>query len=229
METEEFSVVFDYFKDSGDSYGRGFVNDELLRRKGRLYVLASHFHPDHFNSDILQWKNLKSDIVYILSSDILANGKAVEKDGIFLNKGEIWEDENIYVKAFGSTDEGVSFLLRTGGRNFFHAGDLNNWHWKDESSDKEVAEAEAFYLSELEDIAAGVERIDLAMFPVDPRLGSDYMRGAWQFVDRIGVGAFAPMHFGEAYEKANAFDSIARRYGCDFIRLSCKGDSFIVN
>ncbi|MDR1937208.1 MAG: MBL fold metallo-hydrolase, partial [Tannerellaceae bacterium] len=220
---------FDYYKDSGASPVKGYVHDELLRRKGRLYVLASHFHPDHFNRDILRWKQHKEDVRYILSSDILHEKKAKREEALFLSKGERYEDECIQIQAFGSTDAGISFLLGMEGKLVFHAGDLNNWHWKDESTPEEVEEAEKAYLEELEELATAAGRLDLAMFPVDPRLGSDYMRGAEQFVSRIETKLFAPMHFGEAYDKAAAFAPFARTRHCQLLELTRKGEHFIIH
>ena len=60
--------------------------------------------------------------------------------------------------------------------------------------------------------AAAYPHFDAAMFPVDPRLGKDYMRGAQQFVDAIEVDHFIPMHFGEHYAKANAFAPYAHHH-----------------
>ena len=105
------------------------------------------------------------------------------------------------------------------------AGDLNNWHWADESTADEVREAEEAYRAELDYLARRVTRFDVAMFPVDARLGSDYMRGARQFVERFEVGVFVPMHFYPAVAKAEAFAPIARQHGSKFALLSHTGDS----
>ena len=68
-----FTVIMDYYRDSEDGQAQadlnrlmdgtfsnqeagmpeGTVHSELLRRPGKLYVLASHFHPDHFNKEVL--------------------------------------------------------------------------------------------------------------------------------------------------------------------------------
>ncbi|MDR0431286.1 MAG: MBL fold metallo-hydrolase [Tannerellaceae bacterium] len=223
VETEDLAIIFDYYKDSGKSPAGGYVHDELLRRKKKLYVFASHFHPDHFNPDILNWKQGKDNIVYILSADILEHKKATEESGLFLNKGGGYTDEYIRVKAFGSTDVGVSFLVEVDGKLLFHAGDLNNWHWMDESTKEEVEEAEKAYLDELELLANATGRLDVAMFPIDPRLGTDYMRGAKQFVARIRTSLFAPMHFGEAYNKVAAFREYAELHHCKLLALTGKG------
>ena len=40
--------------------------------------------------------------------------------------------KGVKIKAFGSTDIGISFLVSVDGVDIFHAGDLNWWHWWDE-------------------------------------------------------------------------------------------------
>ena len=47
------------------------------------------------------------------------------------------------------------------------------------------AAMEGDFKKELNDLAQLAPRLDLAMFPVDPRMGGDFMRGARQFLDRI--------------------------------------------
>ncbi|MDR1880221.1 MAG: MBL fold metallo-hydrolase [Tannerellaceae bacterium] len=225
IEAGDFAVIIDYYKDSGESHARGYVHDELLCRGDRLYVLASHSHPDHFRPDVLAWKNEKreGDIVYLFSDDILQHGKARATDALFLKKGEAYQDSHIRIKAFGSTDIGISFLIETEGKRLFHAGDLNNWHWMEESTKEEVKEAEEAYLQELELLANAAGHIHVAMFPVDPRLGSAYMRGAEQFVSRIRTEWFIPMHFGEAYDKVLAFKDYALKHDCRLVELTHKG------
>ena len=48
LEADGFSILIDYFKDSDPDPAKGYVRSELLKRAGTLYILASHFHPDHF-------------------------------------------------------------------------------------------------------------------------------------------------------------------------------------
>ncbi len=61
------------------------------------------------------------------------------------------------------------------------------------------------------------------MFPVDPRLGNEYMRGATQFIDKIKTRTFVPMHFTPEYDKANAFGKIAQEKGVEFIPVTHSG------
>jgi hypothetical protein len=52
------------------------------------------------------------------------------------------------------------------------------------------------------------------------------MRGAEQFVARIKTDLFAPMHFGEAYDKVAVFAPIANAHHCRLLELMRKGENF---
>ncbi len=225
LEGEDFILVIDYYRDSGEVI-QGVVHDLLKNSRKRWYVLVSHRHPDHFNSEILQWSQQVADIHYLFSRDVCKKLRQEERDGIvFLSKQEVWEDDIMRIKAYGSTDIGVSFCISFRGKFVFHAGDLNNWHWQEESTPQESATYERNFLRELQEIAAEVAKVDLAFFPVDPRLGKDYMRGAMQFIDHIAVKCLVPMHFWENYAAANVLGDFVREKGIRFITLNHPGQS----
>ena len=220
---ETATIVIDYYSDSciGDRcLSNGVVDNALLHRPGRFYVLCSHGHADHFNPVVLSWRKVRPDIVYLFSYDLLNNGQTTDSDAIYLKQGYTYADETLQLSAFDST-----FVLKLEGKTLFHAGDLNNWHWNEEVPPEEAAGYEAAYLAELEKISTAYPKVDAAFFPVDPRLGKDYMRGAQQFVDSIDVGCFIPMHFGTEFSKGNAFARFAPHR---FIRLERRGDSFLL-
>ena len=224
---EGYTLIFDYFEDSV-SADKGIVHEQLLSREGRLYVFSSHAHADHFNRQILSWKALRPDIVYLLSTDIPLSDQDKENGNFHtLAKGDTYRDECLTVRAFGSTDIGISFLVQTPeGATVFHAGDLNNWHWMDESDEAEWRGYENHFLKELENICSSMPAADLVLFPVDPRLGSEYMRGAIQFTEKIQTRAFLPMHFDEAYEAAHRFQSLARDKGILSPDIQYRGQVF---
>mgnify|MGYP000299681177 CR=1 FL=1 len=71
LEAEGVTVIIDYYKDSSEAeHSRGIVHDYLLQRPGKLYVLATHFHPDHFNREIIDLERARPDIQYILHPKI---------------------------------------------------------------------------------------------------------------------------------------------------------------
>lgn len=211
IEAENFTIIIDYYQDSIDKL-HGVVTDRLLHRPQKLYVLVSHGHADHFNPEILQWRSKRSDITYIFSKDVEKLPNMDFRDVIFIDKDDSYKDQILHIDAFGSTDLGVSFRIKADNKMIFHAGDLNNWHWNEESTEEEIKDAENFYLKELNHLAESTPFLDVAMFPVDPRLGKDYMKGADQLLKKIPTSLFIPMHFDVAYEKAAAIESIAEKY-----------------
>ena len=209
-----------------DCCGLNNKSTELQQHAGkRLYILVSHAHGDHFDPGILSIDGTGRK--YILSSDI--RRKIKKQDNIqFLRKGEVYQDDLVNIKAYGSTDVGVSFYIETDGYRIFHAGDLNNWHWNEEETPEDAAKNEKAYQDELEYIAREVHTIDAVIFPVDPRLGKDYTLGAEQFLDRIKTGLFIPMHFWGNFGAALAFKHSAEKRGCDFAEINSAGDEFII-
>ena len=226
IEFDEFSVLFDFYQDVEREDGTKWIADYLLHKEEDLYVFCTHSHADHYNPVVLTWKKRKKNIRYLFSYELLENGKAKANDALFLRKEESFRDHRVKVKAFGSTDIGGSFLLKAEDRLFFHAGDLNNWHWDEEVSTEEALAFENSYLCELELLTEITDDLHVAMFPVDPRLGKDFMKGAEQFVSRINTRYFLPMHFGEEYEKANRFEEVAKKHGTTYLPLFHPGQSY---
>ncbi len=226
LEFEDFLVVFDFYQDVKREDGSYWIKDYLLKKEETLYVFVTHSHRDHFNSEIFSWKNSKRNIVYVLSGELKENGFSVPGDAVLLDKSEVYETQHFKAQAFGSTDAGASFLLNVANSRYFHAGDLNNWHWNEEVSLPESRTYENNFLCELELIAEEAEQLHLAMFPIDPRLGKDFMRGAQQFVQRFSVNYLLPMHFGESYESVNAFEEYARLQNTKYLPVQHKGQCF---
>lgn len=221
LRTSRFAVVFDYWLDGPDASAEAtpaFLKD--IPAEMPLYVLISHHHKDHLNRSVFGWEEFHPQIRYIISKDTAkACGYLLREGGIYrgrkptaekvsvLKVGESYSDGLLSVEAFGSTDIGNSYLLTFGAgekeRRVFHAGDLNAWLWKDESTEQEINKALGDYRVILNKIAARAPRIDMAMFPVDSRIGTDYWEGAKMFVRSVEVGHFFPMHFCLADDAAS--------------------------
>ena len=216
----DFNVLFDFWKDP-----EGLL-PSLIDKKKPLYVVVSHFHKEHYNPEIFRWAESFPEIHYILSKDTAQrarhyfsptsthSGAHVDMSRLtVLKPGDSFSDSLISVKAFGSTDVGNSYLISAGGKRIFHAGDLNAWIWKDESSDQEVRDALNLFREKLKPLKAylqsqpGSADIDVALFPVDSRIGTEYWAGAKIFLREIRTAFFIPMHYGLGDEK----EQLARR------------------
>lgn len=207
VELPDAVLVFDYYRDPAH------VLPHVLKQNPAKPVvfLVSHHHPDHFNPEIF---DLAQDHkrVYILSNDILAKRIPTDLAVQGMSRGDVVENlpGNISVRAYGSTDKGVSFLVTTSsGRKIFHAGDLNDWHWQDESSEREVRKADNAFMTILNRFADENPHLYVAMFPVDHRMGTDYARGARLFLAKVTVDNFFPMHFDADWKEACDFASFA--------------------
>lgn len=212
-------LVFDYWEGEKQQLPEvGKLNRTILSSFEQIYVFVSHSHPDHFSSIIYEWRE-DLPITYIVSSDmpIGTRGKRIAPlETLTLSK-------DIVVKAFDSTDLGVSFLVNAYGLSIFHAGDLNLWHWRQESTLREIeASEQAFY-----DACAPLkeEKIDLAMFPVDPRQGMMYDAGANHFILTQKPRVFIPMHWQDRPEVAIDFARRSKTPQTEILSLTRPGET----
>lgn len=187
VETEHCFLVFDYYQ------GPIQLSDK------NIFVFSSHSHPDHFNPVIFEWQQKRTDIQYILSSDINIPENTSNIQSISL--GEEIQVNGLTIKAYNSTDLGVSFLVQCERIRIFHSGDFNWWYWID--TPEEMAKAEKEFKDEIEKLKK--ERIDIAFFPVDPRLEEKYSAGAEYFIQEIRPQYLIPMHFSTNPQAAKTF------------------------
>lgn len=231
VETKNHFLVFDYFKDSfgADDYTleNGLISKEFLKDKKNILVFSSHSHHDHFNPTILDWDEENPNIKYILSSDIIIKNpknnyyRISQYEDLLLKDSDL--PTEVYVKAYGSTDIGISFLVKVDGITLFHSGDLNWWHWKEDSIEEKKS-AEENFKSEIDLLKN--ESIDIAFFPVDPRLEEFYSLGGEYFIDKIKPKIFLPMHFGNAVDITKSFADKVSSYPTKTIVINHRGEEF---
>lgn len=228
VETENYLLIFDYYKDSTDngdkSISNGAIGEEDLKTQKKVIVFSSHSHFDHFNPIILKWKQIRPDIHYILSSDI--NIDKNDRDN-YINMLSVYEDlhiDNLYVKAFSSNDIGISFLVKVDNITIFHSGDLNWWHWWDENEEFN-SKMEKSFKSEIEKIKSN--SIDIAFFPVDSRLKEYYFIGGEYFIKKINPNLFIPMHFREDFNVTKKFKEKIKAANTKIVNISKRGEQIL--
>lgn len=235
LECEKCILIFDYWMDPAGKL------PSILQTDKPVYVFASHFHEDHFNKVIFQWRTDYPSLkfTYILSKDILKFHRCQQDEAdIWLVKGERWQNTQIGVYAMGSNDSGVSWIVKVDGKCIFHAGDLNNWYarfltdsykggtvWSLEFGEIDPLKDEKQYLGELNDIKKLTDSFDLAMFPVDGRIGNGYTRGARQFIEKFKVGLFVPMHFvASGFKSAGRMKEFTDAQSIPFWKIEYEGE-----
>ena len=223
MEIDSDFFIFDYWskykQNNKDNILNRIQNKDVFKDKSNIYVFVSHNHRDHFDPVILDWADINPNIRYILSDDIVID-KSVG-NFYYISPYETIDVDNINIKAYGSTDEGVSFLVKAYGLSIFHAGDLNWWYWFYESTEDEMKEYEHLYKNEIEKISG--ENIDIAFFPVDPRLKEYYYKGGEYFIENLKPKLFMPMHFGDKYEITKLFKDKVNCFPVEVVEILYKG------
>ena len=205
LKTPTATVVMDYYTD------HCHIMADIIDRAKRLVVLVSHSHQDHLNPEIFEWNATGKVERFVLASECRRKVKRIP--GIAdstLPVTFMHHDEDlscplsgINVHTFGSTDIGVSYLLTLPtGIQVMHAGDLNDWHWSDESTPQEIKKADGDFRAILRTIAAHTRHLHLAMWPIDPNMGTDFARGARELLQAIEVDHFVPMHMWGRDEEA---------------------------
>lgn len=202
--TPQAVMVFDYYKDPDKK-----LQEVLRHAEGKEVIFfVTHHHPDHFNTSIFELAQ-QFKRTYVLSNDIFS--KIVPKKGLqvaWMSAGDVvTQIPGIsQVKAYGSTDAGVSYVVTLpDGNVIFHAGDLNDWHWREQATVRDAEKAEAKFTKIVNRIAEEIPEIKIAMFPVDARLGEDFAKGAQIFLNKVKVDNFIPMHFWGEPQKACDF------------------------
>ena len=202
IELEKSILIFDFYKfpNNKKKEKEKFFNRFIKRTDKKVYVFATHSHPDHFNKEILTWSKINENIKYILSDDIRIHK---HKNFYFTKEDDNFELDNLKIRTFGSTDLGSSFYVNTEDKNIFHSGDLHFWHWEDDTLEEEKTMYDA-YMVQLEKIKK-LDRIDIAFVPVDPRLGVNTLEGVELFYKILKPRIIIPMHFSNDYSQMKNF------------------------
>ena len=202
---EDLLFIFDYWRGENKEVTPEYqIQPAQLVRFRKVFVFISHEHVDHLDPIVFTWKDA-APVSYYVSSDM-----PVGTRGKRMAPGDMQTlEEGITVKAYDSTDLGVSFLLDLKGTHIFHAGDLNFWHWRDESSLRDIEEAEQEFQKAVQPLTH--EKIDVAFFPVDPRLGSMFEAGANYFILSVKPRLLIPMHY---FHRTDIILEYARTASC---------------
>lgn len=192
--------------------------------KDNVYVFISHGHSDHFERKIFDWERKNSRIKYFLGYDIEMNES--KENYYSMESYQSIDIEGLNIQSFGSTDRGISFLVTIDDIGIFHAGDLNWWHWENDSKDAQRKEAEDFKkeVNLLTD-----KKIDIAFVPVDPRLGEYYYLSAEYFAKIIEPKLLVPMHFSSEFSITKRIKNKLKEYNLEVLEIKSKNQEFDIS
>ena len=212
-------LVFDYWRgEEMELTKERQLSEEQIRSFANVVVFISHEHIDHLDPIVFTWKDL-TNVIYIVSSDM-----PVGTRGKRMAPGDTFSPvPGVDVTAFDSTDLGVSFLVDFNTLRIFHAGDLNFWHWREESSMQDIEEADAEFRRVVSTISG--EDIDIAFFPVDPRQGAMYEAGANYFIMSVKPRILVPMHYFHRADIAQEYARTASSRDTEVLAMPLYGDT----
>lgn len=212
-------LVFDYWTGKAKKLPDALrITPDVLAGFNEVYVFISHDHVDHFDDVVYSWQQY-APVTYIIADDMPATVM-----GRRMGPGGTMElSDRLTVKAYGSTDAGVSFLVRLDGVTFFHAGDLNFWHWREVSTARQIEMADEDFRKEITPIQG--EEIDVAFFPVDPRMGMHFDAGANYFMLSVKPRVLIPMHFWGRGDVIVEFARRSRSRETEIVAMTTQGQS----
>lgn len=220
---DDVLLVFDYWQgEHGELPASRRITPEFLSRFKEIYVFISHEHGDHLDPVVFEWRE-SAPVTYIVSYDmpIGTRGKRMSPmDSLKLS-------EKVSVQCFDSTDLGVSFLVNLCGIKIFHAGDLNFWHWREESTAAEIEDADRLFRKAVEPLTK--EQVDVAFFPVDPRLGLLFDAGANYFQLAVKPRLMIPMHFWGRGDIIIEFARRSRSRQTEIVPLTLPGEQMLLD
>lgn len=200
IETLNHVLVFDYI--TNKSIGNMSLMDTFIGKEKEVFVFVTHGHKDHFDPVILTWTEYNPKIKYIISDDIFIDTD--DKNLFYIDKYNSLKFDDLTVETYGTTDRGLSFLVKTDDLNIYHSGDLNWWHWKNDDKNTQLKE-ETDYKREVDMLKD--KDIDIAFVPVDPRLEEFFHLGGEYFANTVKPKLLVPMHFGDNIEVTNDFSN----------------------
>lgn len=195
IEGEKNCLLFDYWKGELPPIPAG----------KKLWIFASHHHPDHYDAAIFRYGEQVPGTHYFLGCDITLNQANRQAMGITddafsrcrrMHKDDVLHMDGITVRALRSTDMGVAFVVEFEGKRIYHGGDHNLWIWH-EDANFDRSQTQRYY-EEIDKLRSLV--IDAAFLPLDPRLGEEYWRGFDAFTRLIEPKKMFPMHMNDDFD-----------------------------
>ena len=186
VETDRFYYLFDYEK--------GPLPEMNVTKP--VYVLSSHGHADHYNAEIFSLLDSfgMQHIRAVLSDDIEVSA---DVNALLVSPEKEYElGPQQKLTTFRSTDLGVAFLIEDQKKLIYHAGDLNDWVWEEES-DSYNEQMTANYRRQIDLLSKTLQHreIDVAFVVLDPRQEKDCHRGLCYFLEKVSAKEVYPMHY----------------------------------
>lgn len=208
VELENDYLLFDYYE--------GQI--PRLEPKKKLTVFVSHAHYDHFNEEIFTLFKEHPNVCFVVSSDV----KTSNHIDLIVEPNVEVDFNGMIIKTLKSTDIGVAYVVEIDGMTIYHAGDLNLWHFEDDTLE-EHNQMQNKFSREIDKLAK--VSIDVAFLPLDPRQGKMAFGGIEEFVEKTNVRWIIPMHTWDKYSIIQEYNACHEK---QLIEVVHENQSFVL-
>jgi len=213
VKTRNNLLVFDCWEDGRQPDEPGIANGCLTPAEMNglnVTVFVSHSHGDHYSPHILEWRDTVPGIHYVFGfhPDSL-------QDYIYAGARETINTGDMKISTIESNDSGVGFFVEVDGVRIFHAGDHAN-RQQDFSGP---------FCGEIDYLANGFERIDVAFLPVTGCGFGDQVAvrmGVFYALEKLDPVVFVPMHGGDNTITYREYSDEVREKGLEIAVAAAK-------
>lgn len=187
LKTRSALLVFDYWDNDTPPDEKLLANGHIQPEEIKdipTYVFVSHDHGDHFDRQILDWKNDIPGITYFFGFE------TQDEDGIITLPPRTQQKIGpLTVTTIQSNDAGVGFAVEIDGLTIFHAGDHSNNTLDMKDND---------FFPEIDFLAEKGIHPDISFFLNMYGCGSSnpeaFQKGIFYAVDKLKIKSVLPMH-----------------------------------
>ncbi len=218
VKTSSALMIFDYLVDTGKpeprSLSDGFVNPNEIKDQN-VYVFISHGHGDHFDRNVLEWKNVIPNITYVFGwqAQEAEGHHAFGEDRVSKSIGPL-KVKNIFHN-FDNIPESA-FLIEVDGLTIYFSGDHGN----------SPGALNPVYKDNIDYMSQQSKEFDLVLLSV---FGSPTYDGELYAIDKFKPLVMLPMHYGGREPEPEDFVTLARSKfpETEFWYPLNKGDRFL--
>lgn len=186
IETNKAVYVFDFVD--------GFLPATYLRKNKPLIFFVTNNDKEHYSQSIYSYRK-----TVVFSYDIPQEPyNKVFK--LYPNEMLHLGFAKVYTRP--TTRDGLVYIIKEDDKTFIHAGNLNNYHYQEFSSEKRVELETQNFNACLNDLLE-FENPDVLIFPLNPHIGFNYEYGAKRSVRLLKPKHFFPTQFRRLNEINN--------------------------
>jgi len=189
IQTHRHVLIFDYWPPETRPAEPALANGMIVPAEiadHKVLVFVTHGHRDHYDPEILTWRDRIDDLTYVFGFRPIQAG---DVEYIYVGPRERRMIGEVEVITIESNDAGVGFCVMADGLAIYHAGDHAGWRAREKDA----------YAREIEYLASEVGTVDLAFLNVTgchTHCETALVEGTALTLEHLKPTAWFPTHAG---------------------------------